>query len=274
MRKLKDAIGGLIIKTENSRYRYRDNHIVINWGNSRRPDWMTTNLPVLNTPEAVHNAANKLVTLRMLRDLGVPHVPFTDSREEAQGWLDRGSKVFVRNTLTGHSGDGIVVVDGDTSASELDSIASRLWTLGYTDIAEMVAFENHPQQLPDAPLYTRAVANSGEYRVHVFDGDVILYQKKSRRVDDDGNIVTAEGEEADVRNLASNWVYRTGNLRRLERVEQLAIDAISALNLDFGAVDIIKDINGDVYVLEVNTAPGLGNTDTLEAYRSAFHSLT
>lgn len=271
-KKLKESIGGKIIKLENSRYRYRPQHKVINWGNSRRPSWMSTDIPVLNSPEAVHNAANKLVSFRILRDLEVPHVPFTDNYEEAQAWVDLGEKVFVRHTLAGHSGEGIEIVNGGPFSTELDAIASRLWELGYEYLAEQVSQEIQPPKLPQALLYTRAVPNNGEYRVHVFNGEVILYQKKSRRVDEDGNVLTPEGEEADVRNLASNWVYRTSNLRRLERVEQLAVSAISAIGLDFGAVDIIKDENGDVFILEINSAPGLGNNDTLVAYREAVSS--
>ena len=46
----------------------------------------------------------------------------------------------------------------------------------------------------------------------------------------------------------------------------MGIDAVSALGLDFGAVDIIEDADGKLYVLEVNTAPGLeGQTLTLMA---------
>ena len=37
---------------------------------------------------------------------------------------------------------------------------------------------------------------------------------------------------------------------------ELAGKALEALRLDFGAVDILKSTNGNLYVLEVNTAPG------------------
>ena len=292
VKKLKTALSAMILKLEGSRYRYKDTDIIINWGNSRRPDSLLGQ-PVFNEPEAVAVAGNKLSTFEALEEAGVPHVPFTTSRDEAQDWLRGGHKVFARDSLTGHSGEGITVITPSTTPvlSEeqqdvadlieeargaaveygLDTLASALMEVA-TEI-EAEGMETSTVALP-APLYTRAVRNHGEYRVHVFDGDVILYQKKSRRVDElTGEVVTAEGEDADVRNLASNWIYRTGNLNRLERVEQLAISAVNALGLDFGAVDIIMDPSGDVYVLEVNTAPGLGNEDTLQAYTDAFLSL-
>lgn len=239
VRKLRDSTDSMIIRLKNSRYRYREGQTVINWGNSRRPSWMSEDVPVLNKPEAVTFASNKLLTLQKLTEAGVPTITWTTDWEIASDW---DTKTFVRHKLTGHSGDGIEVFNGDVA-------------------------------LPTAPLYTMAVENTGEYRVHVFKGDVILYQKKSRRVDEAGNVITAEGAEADVRNLASNWVYRTGNLRRLERIEELAKSAVNALDLDFGAVDIIKDADGNVFVLEVNTAPGISNTETANAYITAFNTL-
>lgn len=276
-RALKDALGAMIIKLENSRYRYRNAHTIINWGNSRRPSWMSTDVPVINQPESVEIASNKLDTFERLQAEMIATVPWTTDKSLAQGWLNDGVKVFVRHSLTGHSGEGIEVISPREESDfnvELTHIINRLRTINYHSLADNLIedLEDISVSLPDAPLYTYGVSNTGEYRVHVFDGEVILYQKKSRRVNEEtGEVVTAEGEEADVRNLASNWVYRTGNLRRLERVEELAINAVRALGLDFGAVDIIKDENGEVYVLEVNTAPGLGNEATLEAYVRAFN---
>lgn len=243
VKKLKTALEAKVIKVANSAYRPQDSHLIINWGNSNRPTNLA-DIAIFNEPEDVAVASNKLLALRKLCEHGVPTIPFTSEQALAEDWT-RGGFVFARTILNSHSGNGIVVCHD----------------LG-------------GQPLPNARLYTKGVTNNGEYRVHVFDGDVILYQKKSRKLDDDGNVITADGEDALVRNLASNWIYRTGHLERLERIEALAIQAVNALGLDFGAVDIIKDGDGNVFVLEVNTAPGLGNESTLEAYVEAFKSLT
>ncbi len=288
---LKTALGALVIKREGSRYRYKSTDVVINWGSSVEPS-VLSDVAVLNDFDAVAVAANKLDTLRLLQDEDVPTVDFTTNKEEAEAW---GTKVFVRQDLTGHSGAGIQVVEPILVAGEVDDftqdvgdileeLADSADTAGQRHLvsaltAAYVDVASEPEMttsitLPDAPLYTKAVRNNGEYRVHVMNGEVILYQKKSRRVDEEtGDVITADGADADVRNLASNWIYRTGNLNRLERVEALAIQAIDALGLDFGAVDIIMDEDGSVYTLEVNTAPGISNQATAEAYINGFRSL-
>ena len=288
---LKEALEAVVIKRKNSRYRYREVHTVINWGSTSLPDSLE-GVSVINPVEGVAISANKLTTFEVLDEAGVATVPFTTDVDVAQAWLEGGHKVFAREKLNGHSGEGIDVVTPNTRAVyseeqestkiQLEEMVEVLVEKGMHYEATVLADsleELEPEgmetdaELPDAPLYTQGVGNKGEYRVHVFDGEVILYQKKSRKVDEDGEVETAVGEDADVRNLASNWIYRTGNLNRLERIEELAISAVEALGLDFGAVDIINDNDNQVSVLEVNTAPGLSNSATLQAYTDAFNSL-
>ncbi len=238
---LAQAFGGLCVRPD-GRYRYREGDLVVNWGASKQPAWATQNMVMLNKTEAVRIASNKLLTLQKLAELGVPHVPFTTEGQVASAWCRDGETIYARNKLTGHSGEGIVVFTDDDIRPNI-----RAGIIG-------------------APLYTKAINNHGEYRVHVFSGEVIDYRKKSRQRED-----APTDEQKLVRNLASGWVYRGGHLKRLERIEKLAVDAVSALGLDFGAVDIIKDEDGNVHVLEVNTAMGLEDR-TLQNYVGAIKS--
>jgi glutathione synthase/RimK-type ligase-like ATP-grasp enzyme len=258
------------------RYRYRQGDLILNWGSSRTPEWMTNEavLHTLNKPHNVASASNKLQCFQTLFSSEIPTVPFTTDIALAQDWARNGT-VYVRHVLNGHSGDGIEIVTGgdsevDGDIRELTEIADRLFALDYTALGESVEYtistlesEQVDAIVPLAPLYTKKIENTGEYRVHVFKGEVIDYRKKSRHDGDE-----ATDEQGAIRNLANGWIYRSGNLNRLERVESLAISAVEALGLDFGAVDIIKDENGDVMVLEVNTAVGL-EEQTLQNYVNA-----
>ena len=276
---LRDGLRNLGYNTlkvlRDGRYRWHMGDKVINWGNSVMPEWMESvpRADILNQPENVGLASNKLRTLQRLSESGVPHIPFTTDAEEAIGW---SAPIYVRHSLNGHSGEGIDVfenepVDSDYRSSLID-IQDRLLEVGLANIARQVdqviadAEVESIDELPVAPLYTKRVENDGEYRVHVFNGHVIDYRKKSRVRGDE----PTDAQRA-IRTLGNGWIYRQSDLARVDRIEQLAVNAISALGLDFGAVDIIKNPEGDIMVLEVNTAVGMDDT-TLQNYVTAFHN--
>lgn len=78
-----------------------------------------------------------------------------------------------------------------------------------------------------------------EYRVHIFLGKSIRISEKN--FDDDGKYTTAKPQH---------------NVRH---VRQAAKDAVKAVGLDFGAVDILAN-DDECWVLEVNSAPGVGGS--------------
>jgi glutathione synthase/RimK-type ligase-like ATP-grasp enzyme len=162
---------------------------------------------------------------------GVSIPAFTADPNEAQTWVDKGGVVVVRQLLCASEGKGISVI------------------------------EKGGQVPRHAPLYTRYIPKFDEYRVHVWDGQVIdIQQKKLRRGDDE--------READtrIRNAKFGWVFCREAVECPEVVTQEAIKAAKALGLDFGAIDIGHTRNRNrATVYEANTAPGLEGT-TLERY--------
>lgn len=210
------------------KYRPYPNHLIVNWGNSRSPTtWHMDAVEVLNHPNFVADAVNKLRTLEILRTVGVPTPEWTTDREVALEWESEGETIFERHSLTGSKGDGIRVV----------------------------ADHSHEEGITNAPLYTKAIVKAREYRVHVFDGEVIDIQQKKRR----------EGNDSDgtIKNLDNGWVFvRDGITRPPSDIFDIAIRAVEALGLDFGGVDILTK-DGECYVLEVNCAIGIeGSTLT------------
>lgn len=102
-----------------------------------------------------------------------------------------------------------------------------------------------------------------EFRVHSFLGASIRAGKK----------VPIEGDplrppHSWIRSLQSGWKisYDGVSVRQLHR--NLAHSAVSALGLDFGAVDLGLRDDGSLIVLEVNRAPGLDG-GTITAYATA-----
>lgn len=86
-----------------------------------------------------------------------------------------------------------------------------------------------------------------EYRVHIFKGEIIAVSEKR---------MTDHCTSLHIRNFETGWVFHYIN-DAPANIKDLARAAMSCLGLDFGAVDIIKSVNGNLYVLEVNTAPSL-----------------
>ena len=189
----------------------------------------TTDLPCINSGPAVATASNKLSAFEALAGFGVEIPDYTTDKQVAAEWAKSGT-VVVRSVLSGHSGRGITITE------DADNI-------------------------PDAPLYTKYIKKRHEYRVHVVDGEVIDTQQKRRRTDTPDDEVDWQ-----VRNYDNGFIYAREDVQPCSVRDSIAIAAVAALDLDFGAVDIIYNAHRDqYYVLEVNTAPGLTGT-TLSNY--------
>jgi len=239
-------------------YRPRQTHKIINWGNSSTPQWLIeygnrfpfSQLDVLNWPQYIANASNKLMAFNIMRDAGVSIPEFTTDESIAQRWYLEGIKVVGRSKLKGHSGDGIYITD------DLDYPQGE----GGMDVIMMREVVGH-----QLPLYVKYIKKSDEYRVHIVKGTIIDVQQKKKRQE-----IPNEEVNYQVRNHSNGWVYCRDGVLPPESVSSDALSAMDALGLDFGAVDIIWNNHyKKSYVLEINTAPGLTGT-TLNKYIHAF----
>lgn len=215
--------------------------IIINWGNTSPPE-KTLGCRMLNRPEAIVKAVNKLTTLGILSGTEVKIPDHTTDQAVAMTWVRGGLKVVARHTLTGSGGDGIQIL------SSLDDFPC------------------------EAPLYTLYIPKTSEYRVHVMSGKVFDVQKKARRKDIPNDKVNWQ-----IRNHDNGFIFAREGVNKDEpevmAVEERAVQAVNILGLDFGAVDVIWNKKHETpYVLEVNTAPGIEGT-TLYNYCEAFIDL-
>lgn len=213
--------------------------VLIRWGSALRMPWVE--IPhLLNRVPAILRASNKFAALDRLRDAAIPTVPFFGSWEEA---LDEagGSGIILGRDRSGMQGRDIVVYD--------------------------------PRQVyrgryPAAPTsrhdwYSIYMVPTREMRVHVVGDEVIRTQGKYLDYPD------LADRNPFVRNYTTGYRYRSprGELRSQRR--EAAIDAISCLGLDFGAVDMLLfGEDQDSMILEVNTAPACSPL-TLSAYARA-----
>ena len=187
---------------------------------------------LLNNTEAVAKASNKLRFFEAVSEaVSVP--PFTTSKEVAKEWAAAGKTVICRTLLNGHSGAGIVLAD-------------------------------KPEDVVKAPLYTEYVPKKEEYRVHVFNGEIIHFSRKARKKE-----VPDKEVNWKVRNHGNGFIFQHENFELPIDCAVQSLKAIKEIGLDFGAVDVIwNDKQQKAYVLEVNTAPGIEGV-TLERYVEA-----
>jgi glutathione synthase/RimK-type ligase-like ATP-grasp enzyme len=220
------------IKREGSKFVGTALKVVVNWGSSTMPRGVAE-ANVLNRHIAVKQAGNKLAAFRAMEEAGVSIPPFTDDIAYAKSWILHGQEVVCRKKLTGYGGDGIVM------ASTME---------------EMVP----------APLYTRYIKKISEWRVHVFRDEIIMLQRKARRLD-----VPDDQVNWQVRNHDNGFIFEHMEVNPPVQVVDQSMKAVEALKLDFGAVDVVfNERDDEAYVLEINCAPGLEGT-TLERYSAA-----
>ena len=231
---LGEALGCRVLKLEGSRWRSRPNDTVINWGNNNPPQF---DCNVLNSEVAT--ATNKLQFFQRMYEN-------EETRQFIpQFWTDRESipdeafPVVCRTILNGHSGRGITIADDRAS-------------------------------LVDAPLYVKYIKKQSEYRIHVGmtnEGPAIISEQ--RKVRDTSREVT----DWRIRNHDRGFIFQRRGIEIPQVVRDAATKCIEVIGLSFGAVDVIyNDRQGRVYLLEVNSAPGLEGT-TVEDYADYFRSI-
>jgi hypothetical protein len=119
--------------------------------------------------------------------------------------------------------------------------------------------------MPHCPLYTLFSPSTSEWRVHIsMKKEEALFAKKAKR---NGQ------EEADIplRNHGDTYTFKYHDVAENDLVRTVAINAVRACGLDFGAVDVLYDKRlKQARLLEINTAPGLDHEVPLMWYTTRF----
>jgi hypothetical protein len=218
-------------------------------------------VPVFNRPEHVATASSKLATFNAFATHAANNGAsrfypkfYTDLAQANFASLVEGKTLVARQIDRGSSGAGIVVATPD-------------------DVRQQGG-------LPRARLYTEAIDKGREYRVHVGmsntgDPRIIDITRKIRKPD-------ATGDRPFIWNHDNDFIFvREGvNESTIPRdLFQVAVRALRAVGLQYGAVDIVCPRRGRLaptqvacYALEVNSAPGMEGT-TVDRYAAYFDHL-
>jgi len=206
---------------------------VVNWGG--RAEFLNTYRRVLNRPNAIAGLRDKLAFFQRVGN-DERTLPWTTDPKVASQWKN----VFVRKSLTGSSGQGIVV-----------------WQ------------QKAGLPLPPAPLYTKRMFTTHEYRIHVFredTGEFHAIDTQRKVFKKTGELQAPPGGWA-IRSHANGFTFVHNDVPPTEVVEGVCNFVREHFpDLDFGAFDVLYDADKKrFYVIEGNSAPGLEGI-TVDSY--------
>lgn len=217
--------------------------LVLNWGSTAALTAQVANTRVLNKPNVVAVARNKLLTFNALKAAGFANIP--DFWTTAPTAEQRAKSIILERTADGQGGSGITIKRPD-------------------------------QPLGRAPMYVRYIPKEIELRVHVMNGKAIAVQQK-RKVE--GREQT--DNEKLIRSHGNGWSFAVNAVDQAAAAaaKPVAVEACRLLGLDFGAVDIVipkvtkANKNPAPVFLEVNTRPGLESDTVLSAYAAELKAM-
>lgn len=175
-----------------------------------------------------------LEQLEMFMEAGLLVPRFTSDIEEAKKWVVKDTLITLGRKLNHTQGRDI------RSPNQRDWEKSDYWVLLIPDVKH-------------------------EWRFHIFKDKSIHRQLK---------VYTDDTRPWNfIRNRRTGWTFTRQRPEgytqtQLQKLRDVAKTAVRACNYDFGAVDLVEDQTGNVYVLEVNQAPGLDNK-TASCYAKA-----
>ena len=258
----------------------KDVCMVVGWGAKTGKAVDLAGVEVMNHPDKIRANRNKLNALKIMEKAGVAVAPFIDAEEYTKIGKP-GCKVSfpVIGRTNWHQG------------------GKGFWTCP-------AAVQAHAAAGNGAGYFQQLIEIKDEFRLHTF-GDKVIYavKKVARSIEDmedafikhetqrQKDLTEKAGEKFDaktmdnvIRRMAKKHAADGPNmLIRSNRMgwkfvpvakvdaglEKVAVDALKAIGLNFGAVDACTDVNGKHWILEVNTGPGLEGK-SLETWAAEF----
>jgi len=249
---------------------------VIGWGAKTKDSVNLGKIPVLNHPDNIRTNRNKLAALDVMQDAGVKvprYVPIGSTKTA----LDAGNITLpaIARKKYHQGGKGFwlcptkMSVDkaaeqGAGYLQELVEIKTefRLHVFGDKVIHAVKKVERTQEEVRAA--YVRKnldkMKRLAEKKGEAFDEGTATFmlERQAQQLD---------GADATLRN---NIGWKFSRITKINKaLEEEAIKAVAALNLQFGAVDCVLDMDNHPWIIEVNTGPGLEETP-FKAYVKAF----
>lgn len=278
-RALAEALG---IEGTREQPRLRRGDVLIGWGTKINNDVNIPNgVTVYNHPNAIRTNRNKLKALEIMHQ---------DNN--------------INNAIAKFAKSDNIIVKIRNNELKLPLIGRTKYHQGGKGLWICLTKSHVEAAIDDGAAYFQEYIDvDTEYRLHVAFGRVIhavkkvandnvnhwIEQRKEKILDyaaknewnlDNGTIdkvlqiISKEVIIPDriVRSNRRGWTFRSVALNNISnRLKEVAINAVAAIGLDFGAADCAKDTNNNPYIIEINSGPGLQGT-AFDKYVAAFRA--
>jgi len=175
--------------------------------------------------ETVILAHNKFLTLEQLSRNGIP-VPktyMTGSKRSAKEIIARQKLPTIMKLLGGFGGQGVIFLESREAAN---TVAETMKTL--------------KQEI----LIEEYIENPGEDIRGIVAGEEVIASYKR---------IAAKGEKR--ANIHAGG--RAEAFKLTDEMQEIVLKSANAMKMDMGAVDMLQNRKGDIYVTEVNINPGI-----------------
>jgi glutathione synthase/RimK-type ligase-like ATP-grasp enzyme len=255
--------------------------LIIGWGAKTKKDVDLGKTKVFNHPNKIRINRNKLDALKVLAADKVNVAPFIEADQVIAALANAKSKInlpLVGRTKYHQGGKGLWMCPQHGQVE-----------------AALQAGAQYFQNMLDI---------KDEYRIHVVGGEVVKAVKKVLRDEEEmkdafvrkelerqkalaeknegafdekfaERILKRQADRMTVDHLTRSNTrgWKFSNVTKYDKdLAAQSIKAVKALGLEFGAVDCCVDRNGTVWVIEINTGPGLEGS-SLEAYVKKLDSM-
>lgn len=248
----------------------KDKDIVIGWGCKLKKDYKFPSVKkMLNHPNKIRFNRNKYDAMVKLTKKDVPVAAYAKVGAHQAFINEHGFPVIGRRNY--HQG------------------GKHFWLI--------MNAEDLKTAVSDGAQYIQKYVDiKDEYRAHVAFGDVLYVARKVTQTDpskawkkqriekieqkfgikfdelpeeqkkllgDAVDLLSKEHTTPDriIRSNKRGWKFKAVAAKNVPAsIKSASLAAVTALGLDFGAVDLVLDLEGNPYILEVNSAPGLEGT--------------
>lgn len=181
------------------RYDYFDYDLVFNYGCSAR----ISSRAIINKPVAVEACVDKPTSFQAFQRAGVDTVEYATRLDDVPAHWDW---LVVREQRDGRKAEG----------------------LNY--------YENIPGEIPDGQLFTEYYEHRYEYRVVIFNGEVVGYYYKNRKPD-------------------GWWHFMVQPQRGFDKMGEQCVRAAKELGIDYVGFDVVAKDKNNFRILEANSSP-------------------